>query len=167
MNESLDFIIKNIKLFFGALCLFSALCLCMWHAENNYGVADSSDPQVLAQTGTTGGGTSGGTGGVTAGYGTDGGGWNWPWNWGQGGTKDEYSVTTQCSMGGYSVSITITSGSAGFNVSFPTTGGVNVSGGAGANTSTYDMDVKQYETTGQKVACFDGGHINCSDVACK
>ena len=60
MNESLDFIIKNIKLFFGVAFILGAFMLSSYHSLNDYGVADSSDPQVLAQAGTTGSG--GGTG---------------------------------------------------------------------------------------------------------
>ena len=52
------------KLFVSIACLLLALTLNFRHALNNYGVADSSNVHVLAQTGTTNGSGDGGYGGA-------------------------------------------------------------------------------------------------------
>ena len=52
----------DIKLLFALLCLFCLGFLSTRHAINGHGIAESTNAEVLAQTGTTGnGGTGGGT----------------------------------------------------------------------------------------------------------
>jgi len=62
---------KKFSFFVGCLCLFGLTALSTRHIMSDYGVANSNNAYVLAQTGTTGGG---GTGGGSGGGETPGGG---------------------------------------------------------------------------------------------
>ena len=72
MKKNLMFIWNHIAIFAGALCFVILLAMSTNHTLNNYGIVDSNDVNVLAQTGTTGSGGS--SGGGTPGGGTPGGG---------------------------------------------------------------------------------------------